>query len=151
MLKKSITYTNFDGEEVTEDFYFNVSKTEIVEMEAQVRGGFSAWLQTLIKTEDTKELVAQFKKFILMTHGERSADGNYFTKTDESRAKFESSAAFDKLFWDIFTDEQTAADFIIGVVPRESAEDVAKEIAATKEAVAVTSTPDPGPPPPPTT
>jgi hypothetical protein len=75
MLKRSITYTDFDDEEVTEEFYFNLSKTEIIAMETKKKGGFSAWIQEMVKIEDTPVLMKEFETFILMTYGEKSPDG----------------------------------------------------------------------------
>jgi hypothetical protein len=145
MLKRPITYEDFDGEKVTEDFYFNISKSELVELEAERKGGFSAWIQEIIKIEDTNTLMQQFKRMILLAYGEKSADGKYFIKNDELRARFASSAAYDALFWEIFTDEGKMAEFVTAIVPKDQAEKLSEDIAKNQAAVAVA----PSPPTPP--
>ena len=145
MLKRPITYTDFNDEEVTEDFYFNISKSEIIEMEAGRPGGFMSWIQEIIKIEDTKTLMEEFKKIILLAYGVKSTDGRYFEKSDELRKKFADSAAYDALFWEIFTDEGKMAAFIKAIIPKETAEQTANELDKTQQAVATAPTP-PTPP-----
>jgi AAA15 family ATPase/GTPase len=147
MLKRSITYTDFDDEEVTEEFYFNLSKTEIIAMETKKKGGFSAWIQEMVKIEDTPVLMKEFETFILMTYGEKSPDGKRFVKTDEIQNQFKYSAAYDVLFWELFTDEEKMADFVAGVMPKEAQEKAREEIAKQKATTEIS--PPTAPPIPP--
>jgi hypothetical protein len=122
MLKLPITYTNFDGEEVTDTFWFNITKSELIEFEVSYEGGFVNALNKIIESQDRKAIIAEFKKLILMAYGEKSVDGKRFVKTDELCQEFTQTAAYDALFVKLSTDDQAAAEFINGVVPKDMAE-----------------------------
>ena len=130
MIKKTITYTDFLGTERTEDFYFNLSKTELNDMQMSVDGGFAAQLDKMIKAVDNKEIYKAFRKIVLASYGELSADGKYHIKEDEHGFKlcnrFRQSPAYEVLMDEITKDESTIAEFCNGIMPREITE-AAKE------------------------
>lgn len=119
MLKKSITYTDFNGNEVTEDFYFNLSKAEIVEMELSVHGGLKDHLEKIIAAEDGKEIIAQLKHIILKAYGKRSEDGKQFIKNDQIREEFASTEAYSELFMELATQTDAAIEFTNGIIPKD--------------------------------
>lgn len=135
MLKKTITYTDFNGEKVSEDFYFNLSKAEIAEMELSHRGGFSAYLQQIIETEDGAQIIAAFKRILTTSVGQRSEDGRRFIKNEEITNDFLQSEAYSELFMELVTDGNKAAEFIQAIVPADMAEAVAdgSKLAAVPE------------------
>ena len=135
MLIRPITYENFDGETVTETFHFNLSKSEIVELQVSYKEGLEAAIARIVRTEDKKKLIEEFKRIILLSYGERSEDGKRFVKNDELREAFSQTAAYDSLFIELATDDTAAADFIKGILPK----DFAKEV--EKQEVAVLTTP----------
>ena len=96
MLKRQITYTDFNDEEVTETFYFNISKPELIELEVEYAGGFTSMINRIIESTDPGRLVAEFKRLILMAYGVKSDDGKQFMKSDELRTAFESHAAYQR-------------------------------------------------------
>ncbi len=98
MLKKTITYEDFNGETVSEDFFFHLSKAELVELELSHQGGLSEALQRIVAAEDGKGIVAEFKNIILSAYGKKSDDGRHFTKNQQLREEFESSEAYSSLF-----------------------------------------------------
>jgi hypothetical protein len=126
MLKRDITYENFDGEKVTETFYFNLTKSEIVELEVGYDEGLQEVLQRIIKTENRKRLIEEFKRIILLSYGERSEDGKRFVKNDQLREGFAQTAAYDALFIELATNEESAAVFIKGIIPKDFAQEVEK-------------------------
>lgn len=126
MLKKSITYTNFNEEEVTEDFFFHLSKAEIVELELSEEGGLSEALKKIIASQDGKEIIARFKAIILDSYGQRSADGKRFVKNQKIREEFESSEAYSVLFMELVTDAGKAAEFVNGIIPQGMQEEALK-------------------------
>lgn len=126
MLKKTVTYTDFNGEEVTEDLYFHLSKAEMVELEMSEEGGLSNSLQSIIDAGDGKVIMAKFKEIILLAYGKRSPDGKHFTKNDQLREEFLSTEAYSALFMELVTNADSAAEFITGVVPKDLAEDAMK-------------------------
>lgn len=127
MLKKSITYEDFDGNEVTEDFYFHLSKAELIEMEMSHKGGFEKYLKAIVKAEDGAAIIAEYKKLVLMTYGQKSEDGKGFVKSQALRDKFESTNAYSELFMELCTNATLAAEFVNGVIPRGLAESIAKQ------------------------
>ncbi len=119
MLKRDITYLDFNDEEVTDTFYFNITKSEIVELEVEHKEGLDATIKKIIETKDNKSLIAEFKRIILLSYGEKSADGKRFDKTDEMRKGFSQTAAYDALFMELATQDEAAATFIKGVLPND--------------------------------
>ena len=126
MIKKSITYENFDGETVTEDHYFHLSKADLVEMELSHEGGMSTWLESIIASNDGKTIIEEFKKLVQSSYGKKSPDGRRFIKSDEDWEEFVSSEAYSTMFMELVTDAQAAADFVNGIVPKGLEQDMAK-------------------------
>jgi hypothetical protein len=126
VLKKTITYTNFNDEEVTEDHFFHLSKAELVELEMSHKEGLSEALQKIIAAEDGKAIIKEFKGIILGSYGQRSPDGKRFVKTQELRDEFESSEAYSTLFMELVTNTDAAIEFINGIVPQGLEQDAAK-------------------------
>ena len=118
MLKRTISYEDFDGNPAEDIFYFNLTEAELIEMEASYDGGFAASMQRIVAQNDQQKLVSEFKKLVLMAYGERSADGKRFVKSDELAKDFSQHAAYSKLFMELATDADKAAEFINGIVPK---------------------------------
>lgn len=133
MLKKTITYTNFNDEEVSEDFFFHLSKAELVELEMSQKGGLSAALERIIAAEDNQSIIAEFKNIILSAYGKRSDDGKRFIKNQELRDEFTSSEAYSELFMELVTNTDAASEFINGVIPQDMVEEAAKLVAADQQ------------------
>lgn len=117
MLKKTVTYTNWNGEEVTEDFWFHLSKSECVEMTYTTPGGFDAYIKRIVAAKDVPTLIKEWKKLVLMAYGKKSADGKRFMKDDEIRREFVESPAYDIIFMEFVTDDKAAAEFVNGILP----------------------------------
>ena len=117
MLKKTVTYVDYNGVERTEDFYFNLSKAEVTEMELSVRGGLSAMLEELVKSGDNARIVEIFKDLVLRSYGEKSADGKRFVKSKELSEAFSQTEAYSEIFMELALDEKAAAAFINGILP----------------------------------
>ncbi len=119
MVKKEITYNNFDGETCTDTLYFNLTQEECLSMSATE--DVVAKLEHAINTEDTAEFVKMVKMFVLAGYGERTADGKRFTKVDADGRRlstyFEATEAFSKLFMELITDEAKATDFFKKMLP----------------------------------
>ena len=123
MLKKTIKYKDFNGNEREEDFYFNLMQSEIAELELSTAGGFTESIQKIIQTQDGPEIIKQFKKIILKSYGEKSADGKRFIKSDELSEAFSQTNAYSELFMELATDDEAASVFINGIVPDELKQD----------------------------
>lgn len=116
MFKMTQTYTDYDGNEKTETFYFNLNKVEILEMEAEEDGGYSDMLKRVVESKDSKELMKLFKQLLLKSYGVKTEDGG-FAKSEELVKKFEQSAAYPEIFMTLCTDAKKASDFVSYVMP----------------------------------
>lgn len=128
MLKKTIKYTDYNGVEREEDFYFNLSKAEIAEMELEIPGGMTAMLQRITAAKDTPSLVKIFKDLILRSYGEKSADGKRFVKSAELKESFSQTEAYSELFMELATNADSASAFINGIIPADVAKASKKQI-----------------------
>ena len=123
MLKKTITYTDYNGNSRTEDFYFNLNEAELAEMVVSVDGGLTAMIQRIVAAQDGKQIIATFKDIVLRAYGEKSPDGRRFIKSPELRDAFSQTEAYVKLFMELSTDHDAAAVFINGIIPPPQKED----------------------------
>lgn len=138
MLKRDITYTDFNDQERTETFYFNLSKVELVKLEVEFKEGFAAMMQRIIEEKDHKELVSKFQRIILMAYGKKSEDGKRFEKSPEISAEFEHHAAYDALFMELASDDGAGAEFMLGILPKDMvAENQEKLVEAASQSIAV--------------
>ncbi len=117
MLKKTIKYTDYNGNEREEDFYFNLSKAEAMEMELSTSGGLSATIQNIINAQDTPAIVKLFKELVLKAYGEKTPDGKRFIKSEELSKAFSETEAYSILFMELATDADAASDFVNGITP----------------------------------
>ena len=117
MLKKTVTYVDYNGVERTEDFYFNLSKAEVTEMELSVEGGFSKMLEEIVKSNDNARILELFKDIVLKAYGEKSADGRRFVKSKELAEAFSQTEAYSEIFMELALDEKAAAAFVNGIMP----------------------------------
>lgn len=117
MLKKQITFTDYNGVEKTETHYFNLSKAEIMEMEMSTVGGFTEMCQKIIDTQDIPSIIKVFKDLIFKAYGEKSPDGRRFIKSEELSNAFSQTEAYSILFMELGTDAKAASEFINGIIP----------------------------------
>lgn len=122
MYKIHEKYTDFNGTEREEDFYFNLMKSEIMELELGEVGGLSAMLRQVIATQDVPKIMSIFKKLVLQAYGEKSADGKRFVKNPELTEAFSQTEAYSQIFMRLATDSKAATEFVNHVVPSDLAE-----------------------------
>lgn len=130
MLKKTITYTDYDGMERTEDFWFNLNKTELTKLDAELDGGVLGVLRKIIDKKDRKALVDFIETLILRSYGEKTLDGKRFVKNQQMAEEFMQTPAYDELFMGILQDTDNQTSFINGIIPQS----MAKEIENTDKA-----------------
>ena len=119
MIKKTITYTDYNGVERTENFYFGLNKAEIMDMELSVTGGFRQLLQMIIDKQDIPKLIDAFKMLIKKSYGEKSPDGRRFIKSDELTQAFIQTEAYSELYMELLGDAERAAAFVNGIMPSD--------------------------------
>jgi hypothetical protein len=119
MIKKTITFEDFDGNERTEDFYFNLTEAELTDLELSVSGGFGSLIDKITKTQDVPEIMKIFKQIIKLAYGIKSPDGRRFEKSEAIYNDFAQTNAFSQLYMELASDEQKASDFINGILPKK--------------------------------
>lgn len=117
MLKKTITYTDYNGVERTEDFRFNLSKAELAEMEMSTSGGLTEMIERIVAAQDAPSIIKIFKDLILKAYGEKSPDGKRFIKSEELSTAFSQTEAYSQLFMELASNPDEAAKFINGIIP----------------------------------
>lgn len=125
MIKKTVKYEDYNGLERTEDYYFNLTKAEVMELEMSTAGGLAEMITRVVKAQDQVAIIKVFKDLILRAYGVKSPDGKRFIKNDELRAEFIESPAYSEIFMELATNDVAAAEFINGVVPADMAKQAA--------------------------
>lgn len=116
MFKERITYVDYDGQTRTEDFRFNLTKSELMEMEFDTEGGLEKAISRMVDGLDTRRIGKLFKDLILKSYGEKSLDGKRFVKSEEISKAFSETEAYNQLYMKLLTDEKFANAFINGLV-----------------------------------
>lgn len=127
MLKETIKYTDYNGVERTEDFWFHLSKAELMEWEMGTTGGLTEMIKRIVDAQDAPAIIKIFKELVLKAYGQKSPDGKRFIKSEELATEFSQTEAYSQLFMDLATDADKAAAFVNGIMPS----DVAEKAAAT--------------------
>ena len=129
MIKKTVTYTDYNEVERTENFYFNLSKAEVLEMEMSTAGGMAESIQKIIDAKDMPAIIRVFKDLVLKAYGVKSDDGRRFMKTKPDGTRyaddFKETEAYSQIFMELATDADAAAKFINGIVPADLAQKAA--------------------------
>ena len=116
MLKKTIAYTDLNGIKRTEDFYFNLSKPEIIKMQTSVKGGYDVQIKGIAANKDGGQIMEFFEELISKAYGEKSEDGRRFMKSEEISRSFMETPAYEILFEELITNDEAAADFVNAVM-----------------------------------
>lgn len=131
MIKKTITYTDYNGVERTEDFFFNLNKAELMKMEMSIKGGLIEMIKRIVAAQDTPAIIAVFEDLIQRSYGVKTPDGRGFIKRASDLEEFMSTEAYSILFMELSTDADAAAKFINGIISADLASKIA-EHPATK-------------------
>ena len=131
MLKETIKYTDYNGVERTEDFWFHLSKAELMEWEMGTTGGLTEMIKRIVGAQDAPAIIKIFKELVLKAYGQKSPDGKRFVKSEELATEFSQTEAYSQLFMELATDADKAAAFVNGIMPS----DIAEKAAATPAAI----------------
>ena len=132
MIKKTIKYEDYNGNEREEEFYFNLSNAELTKMELGVEGGLSERLKKVLATKDTPQILKVFEEIINKAYGVKSDDGKRFIKSKELLEEFTQTEAYSQLFVELATNENAAQEFILGILPKKLSDEVKKQNVVSK-------------------
>lgn len=119
MIKKTITYVDYNGKERIEDHYFHLTKAEIMEMEMSIDGGLAEMITRIVAAQKVPEIIKVFKDLILKSYGVKSPDGKRFIKNQDLIDEFAQTEAYSQLFMELATDADKAAEFVNGIMPAD--------------------------------
>lgn len=119
MYNKTITYTDFDGNERTETFYFNLTKAELLNMELAQSGGMTKLIEKITQEEDIPKLVNLFNSIIDKAYGKKSDDGKRFIKSQEILDEFKQTQAYSDFYTELVTNTDLAIEFINNIIPKD--------------------------------
>ena len=125
MIKKTITYEDYNGVERTENFYFNLNKAEVLEMEMGTEGGMAESIQKIVDAKDAAAIIRVFNDLVLKAYGVKSDDGRRFIKSKELSEAFSQTEAYSQIFMELATDADAAAKFVNGIIPADLAQKAA--------------------------
>ena len=126
MLKKTIEYKDYNDVVRKEDFYFNLTQAEVVEMETEQTGGLAEMITRAVNAKDMPTVIRIFKDLVLRAYGEKSLDGRQFVKNEKVREAFAQTEAYSILFMELATNADAAAAFVKGILPANMAEAINK-------------------------
>lgn len=126
MHKVPMTYTDFNGIQRTETFYFNLTKAELIDMQLTTYGGYAETVKAIIDAKDQPALISIFKELLMKAYGKKSPDGRRFDKNPEITADFVNCQAYSDLYMKLVMDDEYAADFISRLIPADLAAEAAK-------------------------
>ena len=132
MIKKTVTYTDFDGNERTEDFYFHLTEQELAEWELSADGGLSGVLTRIINSRDDKKLMEIFKDLLIRSYGVKTPDGRGFIKNEEVLNSFKYTQAFSDIYMELATNDVAASEFVNGIIPANLVKEANKEMKVNK-------------------
>lgn len=132
MFRYDTTYTDWNGVERTESFFFHFSEAEAFEMELTKEGRLSEHLQRIINAMDQPALIKEFKEIVLKAYGEKSEDGKRFIKSKELSDAFSQTVVYSELFMKLASDDKFAAKFVNKVIPQKG-QSVMQELPAPKQ------------------
>ena len=127
MYKKTITFTDYNGVERTEDFYFNLNESEVMKLEMRVPGGLTAMMQRIVQKLDAQQIIDTFEDLIRQSYGEKSPDGREFRKDAGLVERFMQTEAYNKLFMELCTDSKAASEFFNSIIPQKLDSEVSKQ------------------------
>lgn len=127
MYKKTITFTDYNGVERTEDFYFNLNESEVMKLEMRVPGGLTAMMQRIVQKLDAQQIIDTFEDLIRQSYGEKSPDGREFRKDAGLVERFMQTEAYNKLFMELCTDSKAASEFFNSIIPQKLDSEVGKQ------------------------
>ena len=119
MIKKTITYTDYNGNQRTESFWFNLTKAEVTRMEMSVQGGMAEMIDRIIDAQDAPSLISTFETMIQKSYGVKTPDGRGFVKRLEDLEAFMATEAYSELFMELVTNATAAAEFVNGIMPND--------------------------------
>lgn len=121
MYKKTITYEDYNGESRTEDFFFNLTKAELAELNLSVDGGYASYIERIVAAKDIPTLSKIFKELVLMSYGEKSADGKRFVKNRDGHRladDFVETEAYSELYIELVSNTDAASEFVNNIIPK---------------------------------
>lgn len=122
MLKKTITYEDYNGEQRTRDFYFHMNQVEFAKLNGEVPGGLEKRINEIIEDKDNDAMLRMIDLLVTRSYGKFDEDDE-FTKVDRNGRplyeKFVNIDAYDKLIIELVTGENNIVNFLKAILPKD--------------------------------
>jgi hypothetical protein len=116
MFKKTVEFEDFDGNKQSRDFYFHISKAELIELSTSA-DDMQSRIKRIIEAGDGKAILHELREFIKLSVGVRSDDGQRFIKDEAAQNTLFQSPAYDELLMELATDANACANFVQQLIP----------------------------------
>ena len=119
MIKKTITFEDLDGNEVSEDWWFNISKGDIAELAVgnELADRIKAIATAGEDNVDAKTIIPAFKEILALSVGKRV--NNRFMRSPEITAEFMGSEACSEVLFGLLSNAEEAAEFVNNLMPKD--------------------------------
>lgn len=128
MLKKTITYEDYEGVVRTEDHYFNLTEAELTMIEMSESGGYQKKLEEIIQMRNAPAYIDILRNLVKASYGKKSPDGRRFMKSEEIYQEFSETEAYSQFFMDLCTSDDAGMAFILGILPKTLSTQVEKKM-----------------------
>lgn len=150
MIRKTLTYKDYEGVEHTKDFYFSLNQTEFALMNNKMPGGFEAYLKRIQEDHNEEKLLEMLVWFIEEGYGIRMGDDDFIKEDEVGRKlgkRFRCTEACDNLITELLEKENNIGTFLIGMLPESLKPQARKNIdeALAKSRANITALPGNGP------
>lgn len=135
MYSRNITYTDYNGDERTERFYFNMNKKELLDLELkyQEKGGIRRAMEKMMDDNDAKGVIGVIDELVCASYGEKASDGKRFIKGDEVLRDFTSTEAYSNLVMELLNDSEKLSTFMTAIMPADVRAEAEKALREQKE------------------
>lgn len=140
MFKQTITYVNFNDEEVSKDFYFHMSKPEFVMLGVGAEA-MDERIKRMVATNDAKAVLDELDSILKLAVGRKSEDGESFVKDQKAWNDFRFSPAYDEFVMHLMIEPNRMVEFINQLIPEKMQKELRDHFAKQGSTPVVEDTP----------
>lgn len=131
-VKRTISHHDLDGNPVSEDWYFSLGKSDVLEMDVvHDYEDVPAYLGSILKDakNHSREIVDLWKQMLFHSVGQRQ--GNLLVKDEDVVKKFRFSGAYEQFLGELLDEDDAGASFFMAIMPKDIQDRVASESSKT--------------------
>jgi hypothetical protein len=125
VIKKEITFTNIDGEEVTEEWWFGLEPSDVVDMEIAHLPNPAQYLMQIMEDHDSRALLELWRELMWRSAGKRI--GKLFVKDEATLREFKYGGAYNAIFSEVCSSDDIGAAFFTSILPENIQQKIKEE------------------------